>query len=76
MDGVVMPIVRNHKSTLDAEYVRRCLDYDSDTGVFRWRARDDVPIRWNTRYAGRVAGYLNGDGYRVIVRFRFGLMAT
>jgi hypothetical protein len=52
---------------IDAEYVRRCLDYDPDTGIFRWRVRDDVPRRWNTRYAGRVAGYLNADGYRVII---------
>lgn len=37
--------------------VRRILDYDLDTGIFTWRWRDDVPKRWNSRYAGKRAGY-------------------
>lgn len=31
-------------------------DLDVDAGVLRWRARDDVPSGWNTKYAGKIAG--------------------
>lgn len=41
---------------LTADFVRSILDYDPDTGVLRWRARADMPKKWNSRYAGTVAG--------------------
>lgn len=49
----------------DREYVRECLDYDQDTGKFRWRVRPvghfpKRPMRdcvaWNANYAGKIAG--------------------
>lgn len=49
-------MTRPSRTPLTAEFVREILDYDSLTGVFRWRARADRPSRWNTRYAGTVAG--------------------
>jgi hypothetical protein len=36
--------------------VRSILDYDPKTGIFRWRARADQPRKWNTRWAGKIAG--------------------
>lgn len=46
-----------------AEYVRQCISYDPDTGVFRWKKR---PIEhfatkracsvWNARFSGNIAG--------------------
>ena len=47
-------------------YVKKRLQYDEATGSFIWRSRqvlrrDDK--RWNTRYAGQVAGSPNRDGY-------------
>ena len=60
-------------SDLTAHEVRKLLDYDPETGLFRWRHREDVRPRWNTRYAGTVAGTLwrsrarNKTGYIMIV---------
>lgn len=34
------------------------LDYDPATGTFTWRQRQNGSRAWNTRYAGREAGYL------------------
>ena len=63
-------------SGITAEYVRECLDYDPDTGVFRWRERPITHFRdgkqsaaqncaiWNGKYSGLVAGSMNDMGYR------------
>lgn len=49
------------------EVLRHRLSYDPETGVFRWKFRDDAIPMWNTRYADKEAGYLSSyDGY---VRF-------
>jgi hypothetical protein len=47
----------------DIDFVRECLDYDPDSGVFRWRARPQHHFlnpesmkRMHARDAGRVAG--------------------
>lgn len=48
--------------TPTAKQVRAALDYDPATGVFTWRKRDDVPARWNVRYAGTVAGGFKSAG--------------
>jgi HNH endonuclease len=46
-----------------AERLRNLLDYDPETGVLKWKVRTDVSHRWNTRYAGTIAGTVDGDGY-------------
>jgi hypothetical protein len=54
---------------ITAEYVRRRLQYDPETGEFVWRPKaigSTADKRWNSRYAGEVAGYLNGGRYRQI----------
>jgi hypothetical protein len=55
---------------ITAEYVRRRLDYDPETGKFIWRPKairstDDKV--WNTRYAGEAAGSIKDNGYRGIM---------
>jgi len=42
------------------------LDYDRETGLWRWRYRPDRDQSWNTRYANTEAGVLRPDGYRYI----------
>ena len=47
------------KTDLSAEYVRRLLDYDPETGAFFWRERpgESIAVRlWNARFAGQAAG--------------------
>lgn len=51
---------------LPAEYVRECLDYNPETGIFRWKFRDDIPQYVNAQYEGKVAGQEHSEGYRVI----------
>lgn len=54
-----------------AAYVRKCLDYDPDTGVLTWRRRPwwhfstGSDRGWNKRYAGTPAGRIR-HGYVVI----------
>jgi len=51
---------------MDATYLRSRLHYDADTGVFTWRKTEDRDASWNSRFAGRVAGSKNGEGYTKI----------
>lgn len=48
---------------LTAERLRELLAYDTETGVFRWRAR---PSRWSRIRAGNVAGCVKNAGYREV----------
>lgn len=57
---------REARIDLSAEFVRSILDYDPKTGIFHWRYRHDCPQKWNTRYAGRIAGTAKGAGYHWI----------
>jgi hypothetical protein len=41
---------------LTADQLRALLDYDPETGIFRWRPRTNCRREWNTRYAGTIAG--------------------
>jgi hypothetical protein len=43
---------------ITADYLRKILGYDLETGIFRWKWRKDVPKGWNTRWANKVAGTL------------------
>ncbi len=49
-----------------AEEVREALDYDPETGAFKWRRRIDVPEGWNTQFAGKRAGSINNNGHLII----------
>jgi hypothetical protein len=59
---------------LTAEYLRSILDYDPATGEFRWKTRTPYMLgrskysapKWNSHFAGRIAGSVNGGGYRHI----------
>jgi hypothetical protein len=42
---------------LDQATLKSLLHYDPETGIFTWKTRTDVNRAWNTRYAGKVAGY-------------------
>jgi len=48
---------------LTAEHVRSILDYNPETGVFKWKWRNDVPKRTNARLAGKATGTVNNKGY-------------
>lgn len=48
---------------LTQEQARQILDYDPDTGVFRWRRRQDVGLAWNNRNAGKIAGHVSVKGH-------------
>jgi len=50
---------------MHADYVRKRLDYDPETGVFIWKPQPGDK-RWNARYAGEVAGSISNHGYRRI----------
>lgn len=48
---------------LRADFVRSVLDYDPDTGIFRWKYRSDYPNFWNAQWVGKIAGVMNARGY-------------
>lgn len=52
--------------SLDVDYVRSVLDYNSETGSLTWRLRYPLSRfqRWNTRWAGKIAGRVDKKGYR------------
>jgi hypothetical protein len=57
------------RNLVNAEYVKSRLEYDPDTGIFRWKPievnrRQDKA--WNTRYAGARAGCVGQRNHRVI----------
>lgn len=54
-----------YRTHLTADYVQAMLDYDPVAGTFHWRHRHDRSARWNSRYAGTLAGTI-GNGYRMI----------
>jgi hypothetical protein len=54
---------------ITAEYVRRRLQYDPETGVFTWKprvARSTNDKTWNAKFSGEIAGTINNQGYRRI----------
>lgn len=59
--------VRADRVEMDADEVRRVLDYDPETGVLRWKHRPDRERAWNTKHAGKVAGSVLPIGYRYVM---------
>ena len=58
---------------LTQQYLKECLDYNPETGVFTWKERPLHHFKresngkgWNTRYAGNQAGCTDGKGYLTI----------
>jgi hypothetical protein len=54
---------------ISAEKARELFDYDQETGILKWKTRP-VNCRWdktaNGLVAGRIAGWVNGSGYRQV----------
>lgn len=52
------------KDDVDVEYLRSRISYDPDTGAITWNFCSSLPKNWNTKYAGRSAGFLEkATGY-------------
>lgn len=58
---------------LSQSYLKECLDYDANTGLFTWRKRPDSHFKtvrhmniWNARYAYKQAGHATSIGYVLI----------
>lgn len=58
---------------LTQEYVRSLFDYDPETGVLTWKTRPVSDFvspgaykAWNTKYAGKKAGYPQKTGYLTV----------
>ena len=62
-DSPSPPRTRAEKTQMSHEEVRRILDYDPETGAFRWKARSDRDKSWNHRWVGEEAGSVLQIGY-------------
>lgn len=52
---------------LDGGEAKRIFDYSQETGVLSWRERADRDMTWNTRFAGKPAGSVGGNGHILIM---------
>jgi len=46
----------SQENELTYEFLWSILDYNSETGIFTWKHRGDVPKEWNTKHALKQAG--------------------
>lgn len=49
------------------KYLRSVLDYNPDTGIFKWKVRKNKTIQVNAKYSGKVAGYENGGYWHIVI---------
>jgi len=56
----------DRKINLTQERIRYLLDYNPETGLFRWKFRVDKGDKYNKRWAGREASCYDAYGYKVI----------
>jgi len=45
------------------EYLLSAVTYDPETGIVRWKYREDMPTSWNGRFPGKVVGTTNESDY-------------
>lgn len=67
-------MIRDEASVISVDDLRKRLSYDPTTGVLRWlpvEATDRFTRRWNTRFAGTIAGSLAKRGY-ISITLRIG----
>lgn len=64
---------KTRQARIDIEIIHESLEYDPETGSFRWKVRPRSHFSsqrgmsiWNTKYSGKVAGSLDREGYTVI----------
>lgn len=55
---------------ITAKQLRTVLIYNPKTGVFIWQKRDDHPQKWNSRYAGKPAGWVDLGYIRITIDYR------
>ena len=53
----------SRKELPSIEYLRQVLDYNPETGIFVWKDRFYLKPRTNNRLVGKIAGYINNNGY-------------
>jgi len=57
-------------NAITPDRLRQLLDYDSATGDLMWRIRPDYGKAWNTKHAGKVAGYRHLKNFVVRINRR------
>lgn len=58
------------KELPNLEYLHEILDYNTETGIFVWRERADVPNSWNAKFAGKVAGTYSAKGIVILIKYK------
>lgn len=72
-----------YKEDITADMARQLLSYEPGTGELRWRVRHlsmfhdgkkfdakHAMAKWNTRYAGQIAGRIGDGGYYIVMKNR------